>query len=185
METLVLDAGYQPVARVPWETAIVMVLKRVVDVIDEYPDKDINTVNWSVKMPSVIKFVRPVHKKKAIKFSRHNVYARDKGRCQYCGVRCSRNRNASNAFTYEHVVPRKQGGTTCWENIVVSCIPCNQHKADRTPEQAGMRLQTRPVRPRSLPNVNTFAMSYKPGMPESWKELLRNVVYWDGEIQED
>ena len=138
MQTLVLDIGYQPVRRVPWETAIVWVLENVVQVIDEYPDRYIRTPSWSVRMPSIVRFVRALPRKRAIKFSRHNVYARDRGRCQYCGRKIARDE-----FTYEHVVPRVLGGKTSWDNVVVACVRCNQRKAGRTPAQAGMRRSPR------------------------------------------
>jgi hypothetical protein len=49
--TLVLDVGMQPVARIPWTAAITKILvdKRA-RVIEEYPDKYINTVSWRVNM---------------------------------------------------------------------------------------------------------------------------------------
>jgi 5-methylcytosine-specific restriction endonuclease McrA len=179
MLTLVLDVGYQPVSRVPWETAIVWALERVVEVIDEYPDRYIRTPSWSVRMPSVVRFVRATPRKKAIKFSRHNVYARDGGRCQYCGRRVRRDE-----FTYEHVVPRVLGGKTSWENVVVACVSCNQKKAGRTPAQAGMRLLSTPVKPKKLPNVPR-GIHFTDGMPESWKSWLRDAVYWGGELEDD
>lgn len=43
MQTLVLGIGYQPVGRVPWEKAIVWVLARVVEVVDEYP---VSAASW-------------------------------------------------------------------------------------------------------------------------------------------
>ncbi len=179
MQTLVLDIGYQPVSRVPWETAIVWALERVVEVIDEYPDRYIRTPSWSVRMPSVVRFVRATPRKKAIKFSRHNVYARDGGRCQYCGQRVRRDE-----FTYEHVVPRVLGGKTSWENVVVACVRCNQKKAGRTPAQAGMRLLSTPVKPKKLPNVPR-EIHFTDGMPESWKSWLRDAVYWGAELEHD
>lgn len=178
MQTLLLDVAYQPVQRVPWETAIVWVLDKVVEVIDEYPDKNINTVNWTVKMPSVVRLLKPVHRRKAIKFSRHNIYARDKGRCQYCSHRVARER-----FTYDHVVPRAQGGQTKWENVVCSCVGCNQQKAGRTPQQAGMALRIAPVRPKSLPE-QLSTLVYTPGMPDAWKTYLRDRAYWDMELEQ-
>lgn len=178
MQTLLLDVGYQPIQRVPWETAIVWVLDRVVEVVDEYPDRYINTVSWRVSMPSVVRLVKPIHRRKAIKFSRHNIYARDKGRCQYCGVRVSRDR-----FTYDHVVPRSQGGQTSWENVVCSCVSCNQLKAGRTPQQAAMRLRTAPARPKSLPDA-VAPLVYSEGMPEGWKAFLRSKAYWDVELEQ-
>jgi 5-methylcytosine-specific restriction endonuclease McrA len=179
MQTLVLDVGYQPVSRVPWETAIVWVIERIVEVVDEYPDRYIRSPSWGVKMPSVVRFLKPIRRKKAVKFSRHNVYARDKGRCQYCGMRVSRD-----AFTYEHVIPRFKGGRTTWENVVVACVPCNQRKAHRTPEESGMRLLSTPVKPKKLPDM-ARQIVYRDGMPEAWKNWLRDAVYWDGALEED
>src|SRR5262249_652135 len=160
------------ITRVPWETAIVWVLEKVVEVIDEYPDRDIRTPGWSVRMPSIVRFVRALPRKKAIKFSRHNVYARDRGRCQYCG-----HKDRRDEFTEEHVVPRVLGGKTSWENVVVACVSCNQKKAGRTPAQAGMRLLSTPVKPKKLPNVPR-EIHFTDGMPESWKSWLRDAVYW-------
>lgn len=179
MQTLVLDAGYQPVERVGWQKAIVWVLDRLVEVVDEYPDKYINTVTWSVKMPSVVRFVKPISRKRAVKFSRHNVYARDRERCQYCREKLSRAQ-----FTYDHVIPRAQGGRTCWENVVVSCSSCNLRKANRTPEQAGMRLLSTPVRPKRLFEAPR-QIAFSRDMPSSWREWLRDAVYWDGELESD
>lgn len=178
-QVLVLDVGYQPVQKVQWETAIVWVLDRVVEVIDENPDRYIRTVSWSVKMPSVVRLLKPIARKKAIKFSRHNVYLRDKGRCQYCGQRVSRDR-----FTYDHVVPRSQGGRTEWANVCCACVSCNQRKANRTPEQARMKLLSAPARPKSLPDVRAV-MHYTSDMPSTWKQWLASTMYWEGELEND
>ena len=179
MQTLVLDVGYRPVQRVEWQKAIVWVLEKVVEVVDEYPDRYINTVSWRVAMPSIVRFVRPVEKKRAVKFSRHAIYERDGRRCQYCLRRVAREH-----FTYDHVLPRSRGGKTDWTNVVVSCIPCNQLKAARTPEQAGMRLAVRPVRPKKMPDAGP-AIHFKEGMPDSWRAWLRDAQYWDGELEHD
>ena len=77
MQTLVLNVGYQPVARVPWERAVVWMLDRVVEVIDEYPEKYIRTPSWSVRMPSIVRFLKATPRKKAIKFSSWRAWLRD------------------------------------------------------------------------------------------------------------
>lgn len=179
MQTLVLDVGYQPMQVVSWQTAIVWVLDKIVEVVDEHPENYINTVNWSVKMPSIVRFIKPISKKRAVKFSRYNLYARDRGRCQYCNTRIARDR-----FTYEHVVPRAQGGKTCWENVVVACVGCNQRKAGRTPTQAGMRLLSSPVKPKKLPDTRR-QIEFSKGMPASWRQWLRDAAYWDVALEQD
>jgi hypothetical protein len=73
-------------------------------------------------------------------FGRNNraILRRDDFVCQYDD--CTRR-----ATTVDHVVPRCQGGQSTWENQVGCCLACNQRKAGRTPEQAGMKLKG-PVR---------------------------------------
>ncbi len=104
-------------------------------------------VSVSVPVPRVIQLVdydripRP-----RVKFTRANVYLRDGHRCQYCGKQ-ARQRE----LTLDHVHPRSRGGPTSWRNIVVSCVGCNAHKRDRSPEEAGMRLMRAPRQPRWHP----------------------------------
>ncbi len=40
-----------------------------------------------------------------------------------------------------------QGGRDTWNNVVTACRRCNNHKAGRTPEQAGMQLLAVPFTP--------------------------------------
>ncbi len=180
MDTLVLSSGYEPVARVHWQRAVALLFQGKVEVVEEYDDKEIRAVTFTIKMPSVVRFLRAIRgKKKAVKFSRQNVYARDGGRCQYCTLQVARFE-----ATYDHVVPRSRGGKTTWENIVIACVPCNQKKGGRTPAQASMKLRTQPVRPKKLPEVLTFTFTFQPGMPDSWRAWLRDVAYWNAELEE-
>lgn len=180
METLVLSAGYEPVARVHWQRAVALLFQGKVEVVEEYDDKEIRSITFTLKMPSVVRFLRAIRgKKKAVKFSRQNVYARDGGRCQYCVSKVARFE-----ATYDHVVPRAHGGKTTWENIVIACVPCNQRKGGRTPAQAGMRLKTSPVRPKKLPELLSVTFTFQPGMPDSWRTWLRDIAYWNAELEE-
>lgn len=81
-----------------------------------------------------------------LRFSRHNVYSRDRDTCQYCGRRLPRSE-----LNLDHVVPRSQGGLSTWDNVVCSCHTCNRRKGGNTPEQSGIRLLRRPVRPAWTP----------------------------------
>jgi len=77
-----------------------------------------------------------------VKFTRANVYLRDRNQCQYCG-RLTRH----SQLTLDHIHPRSRGGRATWRNIVVSCFGCNARKANRRPEEAGMQLLREPRQP--------------------------------------
>jgi len=180
METLVLDLGYTPVARVGWQRAITLLFQGKVEVIEEYEDRTVRSVTLELRVPAVVRFLRALRgKRKHLRFSRENVYLRDRGRCQYCSTAVPRH-----DFTYDHVIPRAQGGHTVWENVVVSCMPCNQKKGGRTPAQARMSLARAPARPVSLPNVVRLTLTWEKGMPQAWKQWLRSVAYWNAELED-
>ena len=174
MRTLVLDQGYQPHRVVSWQRAITMLVGGKVEVVEEY-DEDIRSVTFTIKMPAVVRLLRAVRGKRGVKFSRVNVATRDGFRCQYCG-----NEFPLGQLTYDHVVPRAQGGKTRWENIVMACYSCNGRKGRRTPEQAGMKLQKQPVKPGWLPLI-AFRIDPACSVPEAWTHW----VYWHGALEED
>jgi 5-methylcytosine-specific restriction endonuclease McrA len=172
-QTLILDISYTPLKRVVWRDAILLVLNRTVEIIEEYPDKYINTPNWSINMPSVVRLLKPIKRHLRIRFSRNNIYIRDRGKCQYCGIRINRRE-----FTYDHVIPRSLGGTSTFENVVCACIKCNQYKGGRTPSSAGMKLLTTPVKPKTL-YYTEFDLYYTLDMPYQWQMWLRDRSYWE------
>lgn len=173
--TLVLDLGYQPHRIVSWQRAVTMLFQGKVEVVEEYEDVIYSGRTLVLKMPAVVRLLQKVARKKAVRFSRMNVLTRDNWTCQYCGRKLPTNR-----LNYDHVTPRSQGGKTVWENIVTSCIPCNDRKANRTPQQARMQLRRPPVRPTSLPVV-AFHFDHADSIPNAWA----NWVYWHGELEQD
>ncbi len=70
------------------------------------------------------------------------LFRRDSGLCLYCGETFS-----SRDLSRDHVTPVIQGGRDIWNNVVTACRRCNNHKAGRTPEQAGMELLAVPFTP--------------------------------------
>jgi 5-methylcytosine-specific restriction endonuclease McrA len=74
--------------------------------------------------------------------TRRRLLRRDRHTCAYCGGRF-----ATDQLTCEHIVPVSRGGRTTWMNLVAACAACNGRKADRTPEEAGMRLRYLPYVP--------------------------------------
>jgi 5-methylcytosine-specific restriction endonuclease McrA len=181
METLVLSAAYEPVGQITWQRAVTLLFMNKVEVLEEYEDREVRSVTFAIKMPAVVRFLKALRgRRRAIKFSRENVYARDSGRCQYCGLKIPRHES-----TYDHVVPRSRGGKTSWENVVIACVPCNQRKGGRTPDQAAMRLLNAPVRPKKLPDTFRLTLTFAKNMPTAWQNWLRDLSYWHAELETD
>ncbi len=179
METLVLDTSYVPVARVHWQRAVTLLFMGKVEIVEEYEDKEIKSVTFSIKMPSIVRFIRAMKgRRRAVKFSRENVFTRDSGKCQYCAKRLTRAE-----ATYDHVLPRAQGGLTTWDNVVICCMPCNQRKGNRTPAQARMQLLSTPTRPKKLPDHIRFTVMWRKGDPASWQQWLTSFSYWNAELE--
>ena len=141
---LVLNATFEPLHVVSVQRAVVLLLKEKAEVI-EAAEAKIRSENLALDMPLVIRlvyFVRVPHRL-VIPLTRRTILARDMYTCQYCGAQPSKAQ-----LTLDHVVPRSRGGEHGWENVVTACIPCNQRKGGRVPDEAGMRLLARPVVPR-------------------------------------
>lgn len=134
------------------------------------------TPSMSIRVPEVILlsgfngFVR--HE---VRFSRRNIFERDKNTCQYCGKRF-----AKADLTLDHVVPRSCGGIDSWDNLVLACVRCNVRKANRTPDQANMPLIRRPAKPAWLPK---FGARVPLSELSSWQRFL-DAAYWDVELRE-
>jgi 5-methylcytosine-specific restriction endonuclease McrA len=143
-------------------------------VIESY-DGEVSSPTFVIKIPAVVRLLRAFKRfQKPVKFSRVNIYARDRYTCQYCG----QVHNITD-LTYDHVKPRAQGGKTEWSNIVTACSSCNAKKANRTPEQAGMKLLSKPSRPEWVPAL-VISVSRK-SVPDAWRDYL----YWTGELESD
>jgi hypothetical protein len=70
------------------------------------------------------------------------LFRRDAYLCLYCGARFS-----YSLLSRDHVTPFSRGGKDAWSNVVSACRRCNNAKASRTPEQAGMQLLAVPFTP--------------------------------------
>ena len=170
-QTLVLSQGYEPLKVVSWQRAITLLTLGKVEIVEEYEDH-IRSTYVVMKMPAVVRLINAFkRRKKPVKFSRINIYGRDKYRCQYCSTAVT-----LESGTYDHVVPRSHGGKTVWKNIVTACEPCNTMKANRTPQEAGMRLRTKPIQPKAVP-VQALRLR-STNAPDQWRDYL----YWTGSL---
>ncbi len=74
--------------------------------------------------------------------SNKTLFKRDDCRCMYCGQQFARSE-----LSRDHIKPLSQNGQDVWSNVVAACKRCNNFKAGRTPEQAGMELLAIPFVP--------------------------------------
>lgn len=169
---LFLDAAYRPLRVEPWQRAISDLFLGKVEIVEYSRDRTIQGVNRVHPMPSVVRVLRMFKRDKIrIKFSRLNIYARDRFTCAYC-----HERKATEDLTFDHVQPRSRGGRTTWENIVTCCCGCNLTKANRTPAEAGMKLAALPKKPAYLPAITVRNMNGAE-IPAEWRG------YWSGALE--
>lgn len=189
--TLVLNRNWQPVNVATVARALVLLWNESARVVDP---KDFQLYTWDdwaklapkageafirgvrlrLRVPEVVALTEYDRLPAAhVTFSRRNIFKRDHYTCQYCGAQ-----PGSEELTLDHVLPRAQGGVSSWENCVLSCVTCNKRKADRTPEQARMKLRKQPVRPTWKPLYADHEVRI-----ESWSKFI-SEAYWNVTLRE-
>lgn len=139
-----------------------------------FPEEDksnwIKTVSFEIEVPKIIRLLfYERFPRSNVKFNRRNIFARDENRCQYCGQKFP-----TSELSLDHIIPKAYNGKTTWTNIVCACTECNKRKGGRTPEEAGMKLKRKPIRPKHSPILSLKLRSDK---YQSWKQFL-DEAYW-------
>lgn len=140
MRTLVLNAGFEPLAVVSFRRALVLVMNDKATVLASDGEHPVFGIHEAWDRPSVIvlrRYVRIPHARR-VPLTRRGVLRRDGNRCAYCDA---------HATTIDHVLPRSRGGADTWENLVACCLKCNNLKSDRTPAEMRWELLFTPKAP--------------------------------------
>jgi 5-methylcytosine-specific restriction endonuclease McrA len=140
-------------------------------------DEVIRTPSRHIRIPRVIQLVhydRVPHRE--VRFTRRNIFYRDRNRCQYCGKAF-----VQRDLNLDHVVPLSRGGRSEWTNVVAACVPCNSRKGNRFPAEAGMGLIRQPKKPAGHPLVRA---NWIGRFHEEWKTFL-DEAYWNVELSDD
>lgn len=196
-KVLVLNKGWNPIAVINLKKAMGLITKveadgqpkaKILDASKEFQlfswddwatliAKDdepvIRSINKSFKIPEIILLTN--HNKlpqQRTNFNRRTIYRRDNNTCQYCN-----SKPGVSLLSIDHVIPRSQGGKSTLENCVLACVTCNGKKANRTPEQARMKLLKQPTKPRFTLHKHEYHC-------ESWEQVL-GVMYWNVELEND
>jgi len=140
-------------------------------------DELIRTPSRSIRIPRVIRLV--VYDRlpsREVRFTRRNIFYRDRNRCQYCGRVF-----AQRELNLDHVIPLSRGGASCWENVVCACIRCNTAKGARAPVASGMRLIRKPKKPAGHPVIRATWLG---PCPDEWRTFL-DEAYWNVELSDE
>src|SRR5438067_12006838 len=131
---LVLNEYYEPLNVCNARRAVVLVDRGKAEVLEHADGRVLHTASQIIQLPSVIRLVYLIRRPRPQrKLTRKELFLRDRYTCQYCG-------RESRDLTIDHVVPRYKGGRHSWDNLVSACRACNHRKANKTPDEARMRL---------------------------------------------
>ncbi len=166
---LLLNKDYKPLHFVNDNDAITLFYKgraEIVSGMDGKPsvwDEVFSSPSTSINVPATMRLLTYVNKRwRQPRFRKKVLFNRDDWRCQYCS-----NKLSWEQVTIDHVMPSSRGGTTSWKNCVTACKPCNKRKANKTPEEAGMRLLQKPIAPHAI---------------HFWNALKSNVWHADWDV---
>jgi 5-methylcytosine-specific restriction endonuclease McrA len=163
-EVLVLNSDYEPLNICNMRRAIVLVFLGKVDVLHQ-DDKVLHAVSNTYQMPSVVRLRNHIRRPAPqLKLSRRSIFARDHYTCQYCGHRGS-------DLTIDHVIPKRLGGPTTWDNLVCCCKKCNGKKGAKTLAQLGYTLPQQPRKPKYVPLIS-YAKFVDGSKNEVWRDYL-------------
>lgn len=165
MRTLVLNAGYEPLAVVSFKRALMLVLSGKATAVEVDTGHPVWGATVSYERPSVIvltRYVRIPHSRR-VPVTRRGVLRRDGHSCGYCG---------KSAATIDHIFPRSRGGADSWENLVACCLRCNNAKGDRTPAEMGWELLVTP----KTPHGPTWAVRGVERTVPVWDQYLEQAV---------
>lgn len=143
----VWNASYIPLSKAKLSRAV-MLLEKKLAVLEEADEvRIIRTPSGKVmKFPKIIRLVNYLNIPYIAKdrlISRIGIFERDNFTCAYCGLVDP----SARKLTWDHIYPQSKGGGDNWENAITACTPCNWKKADKTLEEAGMKLLFPPKKP--------------------------------------
>ena len=172
MKALMLDSTWRPINFVKQNRAITMLLNGKVDLITTWEDEKVNSINFALEAPAIIrlknyvggKFGRP-------RFRRKILFIRDSWMCQYCGSKLG-----WKSITIDHIIPKCQGGKTTWENCVSACLPCNEKKGSKPLKDSGLRLLSQPREPKPHHFWNYYDHNDNEKWHPDWTTFLKNEI---------
>ena len=180
--TLLLNADGMPVNLLPlssvtWEDAVKSMYTGDSEVL-HYHDWAVHSPSVTIQVPSVLILKEQIKVKRNLRLSTTGpsanlIFLRDEFTCQYCCEVFPRKQ-----LTMDHVLPKKYGGRTRWENVTSACATCNGRRGH------DMRIQPKkhPWRPtfneliKTMKKFPIFMADISWNYYLGWKEELVTIV---------
>jgi hypothetical protein len=128
--------------------------------LDDY----VMTVRGPIRMPTIVVCATfgKMLSNRVIFPTNRNIFKRDNYTCAYTGKKLQKSE-----LSVDHILPKSRGGKNTWENLVTCDKTVNCEKADRTPDEAGLKLQIKPKKPS---NGMVFEV-----LRDEWKVFIDSV----------
>lgn len=164
MPVLLLNASYEPLRVISWQRAICLQLADRADLIEKVQGRTLRTSGGAeYPFPAVVRLREMVvvpFRRGAAPITRRALAFRDHGVCQKSN--CDRR-----GSTMDHLIPSSRGGQHTWLNVVLMCAEHNNSKGDRTLEELGWTLKTKPT----VPTYDNLYLDRAEILPE-WNRWL-------------
>jgi len=197
--TLVLNKQWSAICIVDWKKSISLLYQNHANVIDSdcmaYDFQEWNeiskeriakgvqgnvksSVSFTIFVPEVISLL--VYDRlppQDVILTRESIFVRDGYRCGFCGKQFKRK-----DLTWDHIIPRSQGGKNTWENLISACGNCNSKKSNLSLKDAGMKLLWTPTKPKWTGKMGITLGSIK--VKKSWESWI-SKAYWNIALDPD
>ena len=139
-QAIVVNSAMEIMSVVPWDRAMTPVVSNAAYTLIPRSDGTLVRSQFlALPKPLVVSLNKYVPKHRTPQRTNDSVvtnemvHERDQYTCQYCGMHVTRSE-----ATVDHIFPRSRGGRSTWGNLCTACKRCNNRKANRTPQEAGM-----------------------------------------------
>lgn len=163
---LVVDSSYRPIGISRWQDAMCDVLLDRFQVL-EFSEEVVHSAHDQWYLPEIIVSPKNSRFKKNVRFDYDSILSRDNFTCAYCGEK-----HKYHKLSVDHIIPRQKGGKDSWLNCITSCKICNNKKANKSLEEAKMKLLFQPIEPKNALEMFLFNVTIKP----KWREYLPKSV---------
>lgn len=162
---LVVNSTMEAKEIIHWQEAVTMLYnEKAYTLLAHSNGEQLRSTSMSMDKPLVVVLIKYAQRHNRVfnledAVTKSYIRQRDNYTCAYCG---------EYGNTVDHIMPFSRGGPATWGNLVTACKSCNGRKADRTPEEAGMKT---PVIKSGI-TINTKLKTVQDLMYEALEEVF-------------